>query len=126
MPTDKTVTKQVEFRRVYTFKGSAELDMQQFKTHQGPVADSAPRMRDYSIVLNSLDSVNLVDSEGTTSRPTLVIKATVTGDDTNITQWLDEIDKRHTVHTEVSSSAQLRKHHQDQKAAKNVHNAPKA
>jgi hypothetical protein len=126
MPNDKVVTKQVEFRRMYTFKASAELDKQQFKDNPGTVATTAPRMSDYRISMNSVDSVELDSAKGGVDRPILVVKVTVTGTEANIAQWLDEIAKRHTVHTEVSSSEQLRKYHSAQKATRDVHNTPKA
>jgi len=117
MPNNKSVTRQVTFVREYTFTAEADLAKMHLAADPGLLATMQPKMSDYNLSLKSVDSVEVGDTGQNNARPMLTVLATVVGTEQHIAQWLDEIDKRHTVHTEMSDSEQLRAFHKARKAA---------
>lgn len=118
MPSDQSVTRKVKFTREYTFMAEANMAKMHLDADQGSLATMQPKMSDYRLSLKSVDSAAVGESNANNRRPTLTVEATVAGAPTNIDQWLNEIDKRYTIHTEMSDSEQLREYHKSRKSSR--------
>ena len=113
---DHNVTIEVEVRRMYTFRAEADLEATHLQNNPGGLATMSPRMGDYKVSLVEMLGCEVKDASGNVDRPTLLIKAKVTGTAENIQGWLEEMDNRHTIHTEVTDSERLREYHKARKA----------